>query len=164
MFLSSILLLPLLLSLSVLGETTAPGKWPPYQHQVQPDSVACRPFGECEPCPEAALHEPFCKPFGNRRLIHCLPYDSLPKSEDDAKKGPILGETPAWESCGRVIAVERADFWEFVMCNVIFAGISLFILFIRGQRLAMQQYRRLAARIGLGRGGAPESDGGWATS
>ncbi|KAH9991588.1 hypothetical protein BJV77DRAFT_1116499 [Russula vinacea] len=33
----------------------------------------CRLFGECEPCPREVLREPFCQPFGNRRLLHCFP-------------------------------------------------------------------------------------------
>ena len=32
---------------------------------------------------------------------------------------------PAWESCGRLVPKERADFFEFVLCNVIFAALAL---------------------------------------
>jgi hypothetical protein len=133
-----------------------------------------------------------------------------------------LGETPAWEACGKVIVLERADFWEFVvssgsrvcdafvrrgrgevhpscrcaaltgalvvvdpdrpmsdgrlplcslaplpssspsadctdrpsrpieqMCNVLFAGFSLFVVLYRSKQLAAVQYRKLAARIGI---------------
>ena len=53
------------------------------------------------------LHEPFCQPFGNRRLLHCREADS----PDVDKEGELL----AWESCGRIVAKERADFFEFVV-------------------------------------------------
>ena len=59
------------------------------------------------------------------------------------------GEILAWESCGRIPARERADFYEFVACNVVFALISLCVLFLRSRRLRLMQARQLAARIGL---------------
>ncbi|KAG9043420.1 hypothetical protein FS837_009653, partial [Tulasnella sp. UAMH 9824] len=69
------------------------------------------------------IREPFCQPYGNRRLIKCLPL--TPENERALEEAarlalagkPVphsLGETPAWEACGKVIAVERADYWEFV--------------------------------------------------
>jgi len=60
-----------------------------------------------------------------------------------------LGETPAWEACGKVIVLERADYWEFVLCNVVFIAFSLFIVLYRSKQLAAVQYRKLAARIGF---------------
>jgi hypothetical protein len=59
------------------------------------------------------------------------------------------GEVLAWESCGRIPARERADFYEFVACNVVFALISLCILLLRSRRLQLMQARQVAARIGL---------------
>lgn len=121
-------------------------------------SVVCRADGLCERCPESSIHEPFCQPYGNRRLIKCLPL--TPENERTLEEAarlalagkPVphsLGETPAWEACGKVIAVERADYWEFVLCNAFFASFSLFVVLARGKQLAALQYRRLAARIGL---------------
>lgn len=125
------------------------------------------------------LHEPFCKPFGNRRLMHCTPITSTtqpreppppprPPTRPNAKVPPqhhtppshppptnpkvLQGETPAWESCGRIPETERADFWEFIACNVFFAAISLGVLFARSKRLQALRGRQLAARIGLVRG------------
>jgi hypothetical protein len=63
------------------------------------------------------------------------------------------GETPAWEACGRIVEQERADFLEFVACNVMFAGVALVILGIRSRRLHALQARQLAARIGMVRNG-----------
>lgn len=60
------------------------------------------------------------------------------------------GEAFAWESCGRIIVKERADFWEFVFCNVVFAGIGLIVLGMRSKKVKALQARRLAARIGWG--------------
>lgn len=121
-------------------------------------SVVCRADGLCERCPESSVREPFCQPYGNRRLIKCLPLTpenerALEEAARLALSGkPVphsLGETPAWEACGKVIAVERADYWEFVLCNAFFASFSLFVVLARGKQLAALQYRRLAARIGL---------------
>lgn len=116
------------------------------------------------------LHEPFCQPFGNRRLVHCRPASSLtplsstspptnPNSNPNTYPDPSLdhmdghqGETPAWESCGRIVERERADFYEFVACNLGLAIVALFVLFARSKRLRAMHARQLAARIGLVRG------------
>ncbi|KAF8271802.1 hypothetical protein EI94DRAFT_1567482, partial [Lactarius quietus] len=117
----------------------------------------CRPFGECEPCPHKDLREPFCQPFGNRRLLHCLPaprsYAVDPYSPHRHADGELLeGETIAWESCGRIVVQERADFWEFVACNVLFVCIALVLVIIRSKRMSTMHARQLATRIGLARG------------
>jgi hypothetical protein len=161
----------------------------------------CRPFGECEPCPQqvvcctricfgsehdfifpSQLREPFCQPFGNRRLLHCLPpsrpsfpdpihsdsnhiphtssvnHPPEPHSVDESLQhqhldGKLLpGETVAWESCGRIVIQERADFWEFVACNMLFVCVALVLVFVRSRRMNTMHARQLVARIGLGRG------------
>ena len=58
----------------------------------------------------------------------------------------------AWESCGRIVEKERADFYEFVAVNAVFAAIALFVVFFRSRRLQMMHARQLAVRIGLIRG------------
>ncbi|OSX63516.1 hypothetical protein POSPLADRAFT_1055571 [Postia placenta MAD-698-R-SB12] len=149
---------------------------PPSGHGNETDLI-CRPFGTCEPCPEDALHEPFCQPFGNRKLVHCYPasaspsnsphfqdyvgpeppplYDDQPPPRPDPE--PTQGAIPAWESCGRIVEKERADFYEFLACNFAIAIVALIVLFARSKRLQAMHARQLAARIGLVRG-AP---GGW---
>lgn len=147
--------------------------------------LVCRPFGTCEPCPEDALDEPFCQPFGNRRLMHCAPAPTLPAHPPDfpdplsdpqsppfaddvpppshdrppsfLDSGTRQGEIPAWEPCGRIVEKERGDFYEFLACNVGIAILALLVLFARSKRLQAMHARQLAARIGLVRG-AP---GGW---
>jgi len=59
------------------------------------------------------------------------------------------GEILAWESCGRIVPKERADFYEFVVCNLIFALVALGVLLFRSRRMQVMQARQLAARIGL---------------
>lgn len=139
-------------------------------------ALLCSPFGICEPCPENAvsrppysfalihhstsqLEEPFCQPFGNRRLMHCA---NTTSSEDTSgtsappshtKSQHPQGEILAWESCGRIVGQERADFYEFVACNITFAIIALVVLFTRSKRLHAMQARQLAARIGIIRSG-----------
>jgi hypothetical protein len=85
-----------------------------------------------------------------------------------------LGEVPAWEACGKVIAIERAGYWEFVVSasailpkphaatlkrmhvkqivNTLLLVLSLVILLVRSNSLAASQYRQLAARIGIAGG------------
>ncbi|KIJ14560.1 hypothetical protein PAXINDRAFT_115892 [Paxillus involutus ATCC 200175] len=129
-----------------------------------PLAIICHPFGECEPCPFDALHEPFCQPFGNRRLMHCSPNRTSPFHEPIPTWYPyptstpsalIQGETPAWQSCGRIPAQERADFYEFLACNVFLASAALGIALVRSKAVEARQARRLAARIGLVRGSDP---------
>ncbi|KZT10237.1 uncharacterized protein LAESUDRAFT_645045, partial [Laetiporus sulphureus 93-53] len=145
--------------------------------------LVCRPFGTCEPCPADALNEPFCQPFGNRRLMHCAPASApspspptpdAPNPDPDTPPPPPHepgtahrpapdsearpGEIPAWESCGRIVQKERADFYEFFACNFAIALVALVVLFARSKRLQAMHARQLAARIGLVRG----IPGGWA--
>ncbi|KIM42310.1 hypothetical protein M413DRAFT_444737, partial [Hebeloma cylindrosporum] len=135
--------------------------------------LLCTPFGACEPCPKEAMDEPFCQPFGNRRLMHCInstfapiphpPSNTPPPNRpsppsshsvpDSVDPNAPPGELPAWESCGRLVPKERADFFEFVGCNLIFALVALGVLFVRMKRVRMSQARWLAARIGVGGGG-----------
>ncbi|KAI0252936.1 hypothetical protein BJV78DRAFT_1373136 [Lactifluus subvellereus] len=118
----------------------------------------CRPFGECEPCPHEVMREPFCQPFGNRRLLHSVDdtsgfYTGDANSRHRHSNMELLpGETVAWESCGRIVVQERADFWEFVACNLVFVCIALGLVFVRSKRMNAMLARQLAARIGLARG------------
>lgn len=81
---------------------------------------------------------------------HTTGTDATPTSslDHDEPEHPE-GETLAWESCGRIPSRERADFYEFIACNILFAVISLVVLFARSKRLQAIHARRLAARIGL---------------
>lgn len=155
-----------------------------YAAQHNETTMTCRPFGLCEPCPEDSvclprtstsldsrlanqpqLHEPFCQPFGNRRLMHCTPYDddddaalssstiSPQQADDHRPHSRIKGELPAWQSCGRIVSKERSDYFEFILCNALFAAGALVLLFARSRRMEVMHARQLAARIGLVRGG-----------
>ena len=63
---------------------------------------------------------------------------------------PPDSSLPAYESCGRIVEKERADFFEFVLTNVIFAALALSGVLIRSERMRTVRARRLAARIGVG--------------
>lgn len=80
--------------------------------------------------------------------MHCVNGTAPDHTQDES----VTGEVPAWESCGRIVPKERADFYEFVACNVAFAAIALGVLFFRSRRLQVDRARQLAARIGLIRG------------
>lgn len=89
--------------------------------------------------------------------------------------GQGKGEIPAWESCGKVVALERANYGQFVVSlscyaihhaldesdsmllidfhqttNTLFLIVSMFVLMLRANKLAAVQYRALAAKIGIG--------------
>ncbi|KAJ6572046.1 hypothetical protein B0H19DRAFT_675991 [Mycena capillaripes] len=143
-------------------------------HNEVPTDLTCTPAGECTPCPADTLQEPFCQPFGSRRLMHCVndTDTTAPASQAHSGRPPLLddrafvspipraaeqqphshsGETLAWAACGRIVAQERADFFEFIACNVLFAVVALLGVFSRSRRLRALQARQLAARIGVGR-------------
>ncbi|EIW71227.1 hypothetical protein TREMEDRAFT_27464 [Tremella mesenterica DSM 1558] len=129
---------------------------PPSSRAKRPAYVAhpasqlvCRPFGECEPCPKDQLSQPFCMPFGNRRLLHCIPKDDQHRAQGTTDGSQPAGEVPAWEACGKVVKKEQRDFWEFVTTNLLFLIVALTILWARTSALATAQYRQLAARIGI---------------
>lgn len=61
-----------------------------------------------------------------------------------------LGRTLAWESCGRIPQQERADFFEFVACNVGFVIAAIAVVIWRSRVVQRRQARVLAARIGIG--------------
>ncbi|KAJ9104084.1 hypothetical protein QFC20_004661 [Naganishia adeliensis] len=203
------LILPILVATaenSTERSTSANGRKQDYKKPV--DDLVCRPFGECGPCPEDEIYQPYCHPYGNRRLVHCIPHtdgddpsgDGAYGQEDgyfsthaDAKaahaKGKsgsggvphlqtaegedqdgvkvyitswsgktiswsdVQGEVPAWESCGKVIAKETESYWRFVTFNTLILILSIVVLLIRANKLAAIQYRELAARIGIVRGG-----------
>ncbi|SJL16177.1 uncharacterized protein ARMOST_19696 [Armillaria ostoyae] len=79
----------------------------------QPHMI-CQPFGVCEPCPSAALSQPFCQPFGNRRLMHCTEANTSPEGTPPNTGTTPEGEHLVWEPCGRIVGKERADFYEFI--------------------------------------------------
>ena len=118
--------------------------------------------------PVLQLHEPFCQPFGNRRLVHCVPASTMPPiggsatpvMHNHSPTETIRGEIPAWESCGRIVEQERADFYEFFACNLFIAIVAITVLLARSKRLQAIQARQLAARIGLVR----PVPAGWASS
>ncbi|KAK7683508.1 hypothetical protein QCA50_013342 [Cerrena zonata] len=154
----------LLFVLCVSGQQEQPYDAPPSGDTHNDTAqLICVPFGTCEPCPDDALHEPFCQPFGNRRLMHCYPASSTNTNSHENPSGSAhdvsshQGETPGWESCGRIVEKERADFYEFFLCNIVIAAIAVFVVFARSKRLQAMQARQLAARIGLTRG----TPGGW---
>ncbi|KAI5832869.1 hypothetical protein K523DRAFT_266677 [Schizophyllum commune Tattone D] len=125
-----------------------------YDPHAPEENLVCLPFGVCEPCPEDALSQPFCQPFGNRRLLHCRNASSHGGSLNSHPAPPPSqitqhGETLAWGACGKIVSKERADFFEFVACNVVFALVALAVLVARSRIIQAAQARQLAARIAL---------------
>ena len=78
--------------------------------------------------------------------------EDSPHRHPDGSGNLLPGETIAWESCGRIVIQERADFYEFIACNLLFVCVALVLVIWRSKRMNTMQARQLAARIGLGRG------------
>lgn len=70
---------------------------------------------------------------------------------DSSTAHPPSG-TLAYEACGRLVSVERADFYEFAFCNLLLAIIALTVLVLRSKKLASLRAGELKARIGWGWG------------
>jgi hypothetical protein len=83
-------------------------------------------------------------------MVHCLPTanNSEGVTETPAVTRPE-DEVEAWESCGRIPSKERADFFEFVLSNMIFASLAIAGVLVRSERMRVVRARRLAARIGV---------------
>lgn len=43
----------------------------PSQYDFTSNAFLCRPLSVCEPCPVESRNHPFCRPYGNRRLVAC---------------------------------------------------------------------------------------------
>ncbi|KAF5390033.1 hypothetical protein D9757_003880 [Collybiopsis confluens] len=129
----------------------------------QLDKPFCQPFGNrrlmhCQNA-TSSPHRP--KPHHKFRRIpppqqqYQGDLNPFPVASDESSQRPPLpppstiGETPAWESCGRIVSQERADFYEFVACNLLFAIGAILVVYIRSRRRHVMQARQLAARIGL---------------
>ncbi|KAH8998164.1 hypothetical protein EDB92DRAFT_1333701 [Lactarius akahatsu] len=125
----------------------------------------CQPFGNrrrlhCLPSPPAPgsdLEHPIANsnPDNRPAAVTHSPgsYAVDPNEPHRHADGELLeGETVAWESCGRIVVQERADFWEFVACNLLFVCIALVLVILRSKRMSAVHARQLATRIGLARG------------
>ncbi|KAJ4465432.1 hypothetical protein C8R41DRAFT_781805, partial [Lentinula lateritia] len=102
--------------------------------------LICFPFGECEPCPpDEVLTFVFLR-YNSRRsyynsLINLSTGNTIPvrttPSHPSSRVSAIIGETPAWEFCGRIISRERADWYESIACNVLSAVGAMLVIYIR---------------------------------
>lgn len=55
----------------------------------------------------------------------------------------------SWEPCPRAIDAERKDYWEFVLANLGFAAVALFIVVVRGRIIAARHYNQVINLIGF---------------
>ncbi|GAA5945465.1 hypothetical protein JCM1841_002844 [Sporobolomyces salmonicolor] len=78
-----------------------------------------------------------------RRRPRPRPRPRRRRSPSRARQVPL----EAYEACPRVVPRERADFFEFVLCNLFFACAALSVLVYRQRTLAGRQFGKLAARI-----------------
>ena len=76
---------------------------------------------------------------------------AVPASNSDGgHTGDIPQQTFAtWEPCARAIDAERKDYWEFVLANLGFAAIALFIVIVRGRMIAARHYNQVVNLIGF---------------
>ncbi|GAA5853002.1 hypothetical protein JCM8547_004765 [Rhodosporidiobolus lusitaniae] len=65
----------------------------------------------------------------------------------EKRQGGVQLKVQAWEACPKVLKKEKEDFFEYILCNLFFALLSLSVLAYRQRTLALRQFGRLAARI-----------------
>lgn len=92
----------------------------PGKYDLTSASFVCRALSECEPCPASTRNHPFCRPYGNRRLVSCEvlrePSAPGPSGASSSKpQPPSDAEFVGWEACGKVVRNETRDYLEFVV-------------------------------------------------
>jgi hypothetical protein len=137
------------------GAATGAARWPlassssgtngagaaadPTAYDFSSGLFSCRSLSACEPCPPETRNHPFCRPYGNRRLVSCKATSSREGRGQNVTGRAAIGEEqvegalpavveravrpppPAdldfqgWEACGKVISSETRDYFEFVV-------------------------------------------------
>jgi len=113
-------------------------------------NVRCFPQTSCQPCRLALdtdVEDKSCEMTGNHFGIRCVPAESLDHQRAPSPTEFITGEYEVFVSCGKVASVERADYYEFLVCNLAFAVVGILVVFSRTRRIATLQYKNLMARI-----------------
>ncbi|CAO1629825.1 unnamed protein product [Sympodiomycopsis kandeliae] len=108
-----------------------------FNSSTSSSSYVCRTLSDCEPCPPTKRNHPFCRPYGNRRLVAC-------RNTLDNGLPPSELEFQGWEACGKVVAVEMRDYLEFVMVLILLALAALMLLIKRNRHLLAKQKDPLA--------------------
>jgi len=105
----------------------------------------CYEIGPCVPCDvfEVKL-EKYCYEFGNKQPVKCQ-FDSPDKSGNNTDLNE--DSLPKYQSCKRVIKLERTKYFEFQFFNIFIAFMSCSILIWRRNKLAADGYRKLSRRI-----------------
>ncbi|PWN23808.1 hypothetical protein BCV69DRAFT_279722 [Microstroma glucosiphilum] len=152
------------------------GSADPTAYDFSSGLFSCRSLSACEPCPPQTRNHPFCRPYGNRRLVSCKANssrrDSLESQKQNVTSRAGVGEEqgisavaaameravkpppPAdlefqgWEACGKVISSETRDYFEFVLI-LILLGLGSLVMLVRRNRelLKLQQ----SGQTGTGR-------------
>lgn len=125
------------------GTSDRGGSGDPTAYDFSSGLFSCRSLSACEPCPPQTRNHPFCRPYGNRRLVSCKAKSSrrnlgevegqtitrragieveqaggaLAAAVERAVKPPPPAdqEFQGWEACGKVISSETRDYFEFVV-------------------------------------------------
>ncbi|KNE92964.1 hypothetical protein PSTG_13679 [Puccinia striiformis f. sp. tritici PST-78] len=138
---------------------------------LSPAHYRCLPISPCQPCPIDQLANPICSVYHNRRLMECIftgntstptttsssrfnsrdqPSSSSSSGHPNQDRKAIdVPQFQTWQACERIVSKERQDFYEFFLCNVAIALISLVVYGFRTKQLVIKQYGKLAARIGI---------------
>ncbi|KAI8577277.1 hypothetical protein K450DRAFT_253055 [Umbelopsis ramanniana AG] len=136
------LALVLLLTASTAQSANTPSALRSINPRQSPtDSYSCSVVGQCEVCTDLEKKtQPYCKEFGNKQRISC----QYNKDVSD-----ISEPLPMFRGCPRVQWVERARYYQFVVINVIISLLAVGVFSWRHRKLAGEQYRKMAQRIGI---------------
>ncbi|KAH8547589.1 hypothetical protein BGW37DRAFT_510081 [Umbelopsis sp. PMI_123] len=109
--------------------------------QSPTDAYSCSVVGQCEVCTDLEKKtQPYCKEFGNKQRISC---------QYNSNVTDISEPLPMYRGCSRVQWVERARYYQFVVLNVIISLLAVGVFSWRHRKLAGDQYRKMAQRIGI---------------
>lgn len=98
----------------------------PSQYDLNSSAFVCSSLSECEPCSPKARNHPFCRPYGNRRLVSCQTLKDPPGSQSPEESSVVGSSKPrppadaefvGWEACGKVVGNETKDYLEFVVSS-----------------------------------------------
>ncbi|POW16089.1 hypothetical protein PSTT_01667 [Puccinia striiformis] len=115
---------------------------------LSPAHYRCLPISPCQPCPIDQIHPHQHNLIITVEFARPTFFSSSTHPNQDGKAIDIP-QFQTWQACERIVSKERQDFYEFFLCNVAIALISLVVYGFRTKQLVIKQYGKLAARIGI---------------
>ncbi|KAI9323132.1 hypothetical protein BX666DRAFT_2021887 [Dichotomocladium elegans] len=129
------------------------GNYTHSHENIEEQSYTCTPIGECEVCLSFEKKTaPHCMEYGNKQPVRCT-WDDPDLAENMRNQTTLYDDDaislPSFRGCPHVKSIERWKFIKFESLNFAIAIMSICLVIWRQRKLAREQYRRLAQRIGV---------------